>query len=248
MSSVKRRSNQHARRARSAPRRLPFAIVYEDADVLVVDKPAGLLTSTVPRERRPTLLAMVREYVEAHSPRARVGLIHRLDRDAAGLLVFSKNDPSYRSLKSQFFHHSTERVYLAVVYGSPPSDSGRIDSSLVERTDGTVHSTRQHGKGQRAVTEYEVVSRSGGQTLLRVTLQTGRKHQIRVQLSENRMPIIGDVLYGREDDKPPRLMLAAVRLGFDHPRTGKRVVFEVAPPKHFMIPISARPDGGSGAS
>src|SRR5918993_3890206 len=94
-------------------------IVYEDADLLVVNKPAGLLTSTVEYERRPTLLARVREHVEAPRRRNRVGLIHRLDRDASGLLIFSKNDAAYRSLKTQFLKHTVERVYLSVVHGKP---------------------------------------------------------------------------------------------------------------------------------
>ena len=135
-------SDQSARKRgpAPAPARLPFRIVHEDADVLVVDKPAGMLTSTVPRERRPTLLAAVRAYVLAREPRARVGLIHRLDRDASGLLVFSKNDAAYQSLKSQFFHHTVERVYLAVTEGVPNPREGRIASRLEERADGTVYS------------------------------------------------------------------------------------------------------------
>src|SRR5687767_4753603 len=134
-----------------------LAVVHEDADMLVVNKPAGLLTSTVARERRPTLLAMVREYVAVREPRARVGLIHRLDRDASGLLVFSKNDAAYRSLKTQFFRHTVERVYLAVTQGVPNPRKGRIESRLEERADGTAYSTQQSGKGERAITHYEVI-------------------------------------------------------------------------------------------
>src|SRR5262245_43535727 len=97
--------------------RLPFRIVHEDRDILVIDKPAGLLTSTVPREKRPTVLKAMREYLSRTDPRARVGLIHRLDRDASGLLIFSKSHQAYVSLKQQFFKHSVERIYLAVVHG-----------------------------------------------------------------------------------------------------------------------------------
>jgi 23S rRNA pseudouridine1911/1915/1917 synthase len=213
-------------------------VIYEDADLLVVDKPAGLLTSTVPGERRPTLLAAVRRHVAASDARARVGLIHRLDRDASGLLIFSKNDIAYRSLKTQFFHHAVEREYLAVVYGVPDPPAGRIESRLVERTDGTVHSTRQAGRGQRAVTEYEVLKSAGGRSLVRVNLHTGRKHQIRVQLSGRGTPIVGDTVYGRsapDSPKPDRLLLAAVRLRVDHPRTGKPVMFEIDPPGGFRL-------------
>src|SRR5262245_66217776 len=103
-------------------------IIHEDVDILVVAKPAGLLTSTVPRERRPTLLKMVREYAAQHDPRARVGLIHRLDRDASGLLVFSKNHDAYESLKRQFFRHTVDRIYLAVVRGRLNPPAGKIRS------------------------------------------------------------------------------------------------------------------------
>ena len=163
---------------------LPFDIIFEDDDILVIDKPAGLLTSTVPREKRPTAPALVRGYVAARDARSRVGLIHRLDRDASGLLIFSRNHAAYESLKRQFFEHSVRRTYDALVHGVPTPVRGRIESFLIERADGTVHSTREHGTGQCAITDYETVWRTGGVSLLRVTLLTGRKHQIRVHLSE----------------------------------------------------------------
>ena len=214
--------------ARGAPARkaqlAPLKLVYEDADLLVVDKPPGLLTSTVPRERRPTALAIVRQYVEAASPAARVGLIHRLDRDASGLLVFSKSDRAYQSLKTQFFRHTVDREYEAVVNGSPSPKKGRIESRLVERADGSVHSTKQHARGQVAVTEYEVLGEQDGLATMRVTLYTGRKHQIRVHLSERGWPIVGDAVYGRGERGG--LKLRAARLAFDHPATGRRVSFK----------------------
>jgi len=252
-------------------------IVHQDQDLLVVNKPAGLLTSTTARERRTTLLALVRQFIDTAAtdsdykrdpPRAkgaaprsrpaprvgpRVGLIHRLDRDAAGLLVFSLNELAYDSLKSQFFHHTVTRQYLAIVQPPPQQSRGRFKSRLVERADGTVYSTDEPGKGQLAITEYEVVSQSKNRALLRVTLFTGRKHQIRVHLSERGCPIVGDSVYGVDaraakggkggatdrtrrggtasrpaEDSP--LRLAAVLLAFDHPRTGERLTFEAAPP------------------
>src|SRR5687768_2717393 len=111
-------------------------VLHEDDHLLMVDKPPGLLTSTVPRERRPTLLAMVRAHVEAATGRGgspRVGLIHRLDRDASGLLVFSKTHEAYLSLKRQFFEHTVEREYSAVAEGVPTPRAGRVQSRLVER-------------------------------------------------------------------------------------------------------------------
>ena len=208
-------------------------IIFEDADLLVVDKPAGLLTSTVPRERRPTLLAMVREYVAAREPRARVGLIHRLDRDASGLLVFSKNNLAYQSLKTQFFHHSVEREYLALTDGVPNPREGKIESRLEERADGTVYSTRDPRKGQRAVTYFEVIEHNRKHALVRVRLETGRKHQIRAQFAERKTPIVGDVVYGKT--KAARLMLAAIKLGFEHPRTARKVELSLQVPDGFSL-------------
>jgi 23S rRNA pseudouridine1911/1915/1917 synthase len=238
--------------ARAAGRgpRLPFEVVHEDADLLVVNKPAGLLTSTVPGERRPTLLAAVRAYVADRDPRARVGLIHRLDRDAAGLLVFSKSDLAYQSLKTQFFHHTVERVYLAVTVGVPHPPAGRIESRLEERADGTVYTTRAHAKGQRAVTHYEVIERGGGgggaraHALVRVRLETGRKHQIRVHLAERGTPILNDPVYGRDTagtpaPQTPGMRLLAARLAVVHPRTGEPASWQVEPPPGFWCAAGA---------
>ena len=222
--------------ASQTPSRLPFEIVYEDADILVVNKPAGLLTSTVAGERRPTLRAAVWDYVRQREPRARVGVIHRLDRGASGLLIFSKNDAAYASLKRQFFQHTVRREYLAVVHGCPDPPSGRIENRLVERTDGTVHSTKMAGKGELAITDYQLIdthkTKQGTRSVLRVTLQTGRKHQIRAHLSERGTPIVGDKAYG-----PPtqdrHLLLAAMRLAFQHPRDGREMDFTIPPPAYF---------------
>ncbi len=206
---------------------LPFPIIYEDADLLVIQKPAGLLTSTVPREPRPTALAAVTQYLHATSPAARVGLIHRLDRDASGLLVFSKTSAAFASLKKQFFHHTVTRIYHATVSPAPKKDFARIESRLVERADGTVHSTRDATKGQRAVTDYKILEREKDFAQLQVTLQTGRKHQIRVHLSESGTPILGDTVYGGIPHKKG-LHLTAVELAFDDPRTQQRRFFRIA--------------------
>lgn len=210
----------------------PLRIVHEDDDLLVVDKPAGLLTSTVPGEKRPTALKLVRAYLAASSPRARVGLIHRLDRDASGLLVFSKSHRAYESLKTQFFKHTVDRIYQATVRGKPSPDRGRIKSNLIERADGTVRSTTKHAAGQLAITEYEVVSSQAGTSTLRVRLHTGRKHQIRVHLSEKGFPIVGDRVYG-DSKQPDQLALRAIELGFDHPATGKRVRIQASATVHL---------------
>jgi 23S rRNA pseudouridine1911/1915/1917 synthase len=213
----------------------PLALVLDDPDFLVVDKPVGLLSSTVPTERRPTAWAKVCRHLESTEPSARPGLIHRLDRDASGLLVFSKSPAAYEALKQQFFRHTVERVYIAVTHGVPTPAEGRITSMLVELPDGSVRTSRRPGGGQRAITDYKTIERGGGLAGLRVQLETGRKHQIRAHLSERGVPIVGDRVYGKPGDAAPRLMLAAVRLGFVHPRTGRPVLAEIAVPKEFPL-------------
>jgi len=205
--------------------RLPFPIAFEDRDLLVIDKPAGILTSTNARETRPTAFAAVREYVQQTDPTARVGLVHRLDRDASGLLVFAKNSRALSSLKAQFVQHSVTRVYHAIV-SPPPRDHRRIDSFLVERADGSVHSTNIPGRGQKAVTHFRVEKTNGKFALLQIRLETGRKHQIRVHLSEAGFPILGDEQYGGMKNENG-LMLAAVELGFQHPRTRKPILLKI---------------------
>lgn len=213
-----------------------LSIVFEDDDILVANKPAGLLTATNAREKRPTLLALVREHVQARHPRAQIGLIHRLDRDAAGLLVFSKNHNAYLSLKKQFFEHSVRREYSAIVHGVPKEASGRIESRLVERADGTVHATRQSGKGEIAISHYQVIKAEGKRALVKIILETGKKHQIRVHLESIGHPIVGDPIYGPPSDSPP-LMLAATQLGFAHPRDGRPMKFEIELPAYFEMKL-----------
>lgn len=215
----------------AAAAELPFDIVYEDADVVVINKPSGLLTSTVPNEKRPTAWALLRDAVRAREPKTHVALVHRLDRDASGLLIFSKSSKAFDSLKLQFREHSVGRVYTAVVHGTPKPQTDRIKTRLVEMPDGTVHSTSDPDAGEVAISDYEVIRSIGGYAVVRVELHTGRKHQIRVHLSERGHPIVGDEVYGtasrRTRTTRPVLMLAATKLEFVHPRTLQRMKFTV---------------------
>jgi 23S rRNA pseudouridine1911/1915/1917 synthase len=212
---------------REKPSLDPLTLVYEDADLLVIDKPAGLLTSTVPREKRPTAVAIVRQYL-AGDRKAKLGLIHRLDRDASGLLVFAKTQPAFESLKRQFFNHTVGRVYDAAVHGVIKESKGTIDTLLVENREGKVFVNKDPRTGQRAITHYEVVGSTAGTTRLRVKLETGRKHQIRAHLASRGHPIVGDAMYGPLPPKTEQLQLRAIELDLDHPRTGKRLEFRVA--------------------
>lgn len=214
-------------------------IIFEDDFLLVVSKPPGLLTATNPHEKRPTLLAKVTEYLARTSPRSRIGLIHRLDKDARGLLVFSKNEFAYFSLKAQLKERDMGRTYHAVTWGIPKSHQKTIESRLVEPDDGKVFSTDNPRKGELAITHYEVLKRARGVpgkpevALLKVKLETGRKHQIRVHLSEMGHPILGDAIYGKPPHDQPPLYLAATNLLFAHPESGKVMAFDVPIPQEF---------------
>jgi 23S rRNA pseudouridine1911/1915/1917 synthase len=178
---------------------------------------------------------MVRDYLKWTCPRCRVGLIHRLDRDASGLLVFSKNADAYKALKSQFFRHSVTRIYHALVQGVPQPPRGRIESRLVELPTGKVQRTRDSAKGQQAITDYEVISSAAGKSLVRLRLHTGRKHQIRAHMAQLNHPIIGDRVYNPSSPPSRGLLLAATHLGFNHPRTDKPVLFELPLMREFSI-------------
>jgi 23S rRNA-/tRNA-specific pseudouridylate synthase len=241
------------------PHTLPLRILYEDHDLLVVLKPAGLLTSTNERETRPTLAAMLTEYLRQTSPRSRIGVIHRLDKDASGMLVFTKNARTYHNLKRQLFHRTVERVYTAVIEGVPTPKEGRIEKRLMELYDGRVVQTDERSEGQMAVTNYQMLAKrrvpkkgtpptpaeaAGGVplrdmttashvSLLKIKLHTGRKHQIRAHFATRKTPILGDPLYGPNPEPPMRLLLSATALSFDHPYTGQRLVFEIEPSKEI---------------
>jgi 23S rRNA pseudouridine1911/1915/1917 synthase len=212
----------------------PLELIFEDEHLLIIHKPYGLLTSTTPREKRPTALAILTRYLAETDPEANLGLVHRLDRDASGLLVFSKYAGVFGSLKSQFYKHSVRREYVAITRGVPTPLAGRIESYLVELPDGMVKSTHRPGKGQRAITDYRTIAREKGLAALAVKLHSGRKHQIRAHLHERGVSIMGDPMYGPRDNAE-RMMLANVILGFEHPGTGKPVEFEIEIPKVFPL-------------
>jgi 23S rRNA pseudouridine1911/1915/1917 synthase len=211
---------------------LGLDIVFEDADLLIVNKPPGLLTSTVPTEKRPTLLQKVTDYLMLTDQEARVGLIHRLDKDARGLLVFTKCAQAYYSMKGQLKARNMGREYHAIVWGCPSPREGTVKSRLVDGPDGVVFNAR--GTGEPAVTHYKVLKADRETSLVKVKLETGRKHQIRVHLAKNlNCPIVGDRVYG-PGDRSEHLLLAATRIEFLHPRTGETGVFETDIPEDFV--------------
>jgi 23S rRNA pseudouridine1911/1915/1917 synthase len=209
----------------------PLGLVYEDQSLLVVDKPAGLLTIATERERGRTAYRLLRDWMMARGT-GRIFIVHRLDRETSGLLVFAKSVRVKRALQDQFAARTPERCYVARVEGRVREDEGRLTSRLTEGRSLRVRGTRQTHAGKEAITRYRVVERFRDSTLLELTLVTGRRGQIRAQLAALGHPIVGDRAYGSRRDPLHRVCLHATRLGFVH-SNGRHVVFESAPPPEF---------------
>lgn len=208
-------------------------IVFEDDSLIVVDKPAGLLTMATESERSKTVYAALREYANNKKPREKIFIVHRLDREASGLLVFAKTVHAKEHLQDQFKMHTAGRVYVAVVEGQVHPDTFVIRSNLAQNAAFRVYSTRQSRMTKLAITHVHVLKRKPKTTFVELQLETGRKHQIRVQLAERGHPIVGDKNYGSRSNPLHRLALHAIRLEFQHPKSMKLIRLESAYPKPF---------------
>ncbi|MBI3455765.1 MAG: RluA family pseudouridine synthase [Candidatus Rokubacteria bacterium] len=211
-------------------------LVHEDDDLLVIDKPAGLLSIATQRERGRTVYRLVWDYLAAASPPRRPFIVHRLDRETSGLLVFAKSPRVKQHLQTQFEARTVERMYVAVVEGRVSEDRGRLSSWLTEDRGLRVRSRggrRGRDAGRHAITDYRVLERRRDATVLELRLGTGRRQQIRVQLAELGHPVVGDLVHGSQQSPIRRLCLHAARLGFVHPATGAPARFESPPPAAF---------------
>ncbi|MGH7311271.1 MAG: RluA family pseudouridine synthase [Candidatus Rokuibacteriota bacterium] len=206
-------------------------LVHDDADLIVIDKPAGLLTIATETERTHTAYRYLRDWVQAQG-QGRIFVVHRLDRETSGLLVFARTPAAKRALQAQFRARRAERVYVARVEGVVRESAGELRSRLVEDRTLRVRAVPGGSGGAEAITRFRVLERYRDATLLEVTLVTGRRGQIRVQLAARGHPVVGDRTHGSRSDPLGRLGLHATRLGFVHPK-GRRVVFESPAPVAF---------------
>jgi 23S rRNA pseudouridine1911/1915/1917 synthase len=208
-----------------SPEAIPLSIVFEDSDLLVIEKPAGLTVHPAPGHPSHTLINAVLAHVPDLPPAddlRRPGVVHRLDKDASGLMVVAKNSRAQLNLISQFQARSVVKAYLVLVRGQVTPDDGVIEAPIGRDPR---HRKRMavvaQGEGREARTQYHVVRHIGEATLLEVKPETGRTHQIRVHLAAIGYPVVGDRVYGSRSDKLPRLFLHACRLGFRLPSTGE---------------------------
>ena len=223
---------------------IPLEVCYEDADVIVVNKPKGLVVHPAPGHADGTLvnalLAHCGDSLSGIGGEKRPGIVHRIDKDTSGLLIAAKNDAAHAHLSAQLKDHTLARTYECIVCGNLKEDSGTIDAPIGRHPTDRKKMAVTEKNSRHAVTHWEVIARYRGYTHLRCRLETGRTHQIRVHLAWRSHPIVGDMIYGH---KKPELglnsqCLHAAALDFIHPRTGKPIHVECELPDYFTQALS----------
>ncbi|MBZ0282344.1 MAG: RluA family pseudouridine synthase [Anaerolineae bacterium] len=215
------------------PEAIPLTVLYEDKDIAVIDKPAGMTVHPGVNNETGTLVAALLsrwpEIAKMNIEEKRAGIVHRLDKDTSGLIIIAKRDVARRKLMAQFQNRTIEKSYLALLEKMPPTQVGRIDAPIARDPKLRQRMTTAHN-GRPSVTEYEVIERDfvGGQAMVRINILTGRTHQIRVHMAFIGCPIVGDAVYGYRKQRLSlkRHFLHAAHLCFDHPRTGERMCFD----------------------
>lgn len=208
-------------------------IIYEDNDLIVINKPSGLLSIASDKEKEKTAYHMLNDYVKRTNPKARIFVVHRIDKDTSGVLVVAKNVEIRDALQHRWNEIVSDRGYYAIVDGQMDKEKGTFHTWLLETSTNLMFSSHKKGEGQEAITHYSVVKTNDKYSLLDVHIDTGRKNQIRVHLKESGHPIIGDDKYGEPTNPLGRLGLHAYRLSFTHPKTKKKMVFETPIPNEF---------------
>lgn len=219
---------------------IPLDIVYEDDDLLVVNKPKGMVVHPAPGNSDSTLVNALLYHCKGSlsgiNGVIRPGIVHRIDKDTSGLLIVAKNDSAHVSLAEQIKEHSFDRAYEAIVYGNIKDDEGTVDAPIGRHPVMRKKMAVTMKNSKNAVTHYKVIERFGKFTHVRLNLETGRTHQIRVHMAYIGHPVAGDPLYG-----PKKVIteldgqcLHAKKIGFIHPRTGEHLVFETPLPEYFQ--------------
>ena len=223
------------KKKRSANRHLPqgLGILYEDKDILVADKPAGMLSIGTETNRTRTAYAFLTDYVRKGSAKSRnrIFIVHRLDQWTSGVLLFAKSEEIKFRLQAAW--KETQKKYAAIVHGQLAQKEGVITSYLAENAAYVVYSTKDETKGKLARTAYKVLKENRRYSLLDIDLLTGKKNQIRVHLADEGHPIVGDRKYGIKNDGHKRLALHAKSISFNHPVSGKQMTFEAKVPSYF---------------
>lgn len=213
--------------------RSKLPIIYEDDDLIVINKPSGLLSIASDNEKSSTAYRMLSDYVQQKDKHNRIFVVHRLDEDTSGVLMVAKNVKIQQALQAKWNDIVSKRGYYAIVEGVMEKESDTIKSYLKKNSQNLMYSSKKPGDGQLAITHYKVIKTNGTYSLLDVNIDTGRKNQIRVHLGEKGHHIIGDDKYGQPSNPIKRLGLHAYALEFTHPFTGKKVKFLAPMPKSF---------------
>ena len=229
---MEQQRNDKRPKKKHGPRGMP--LLHEDKDILVVDKPAGLLTVGTDRDKSRTAHSLLNDYVRKGDPKSRnrVYVVHRLDQDTSGLLLFAKSEPAKTFLQGNW--EQTDKHYLAIVHGHLTRKEGTISTSLVENAAQRVYSTPDVSKGKLSHTAYKILREVRGFSLVEIHLLTGRKHQIRVHFAEQGHPVAGDKKYGNGEQISKRLALHARSISFVHPFHGRQMTFDTGMPEDFV--------------
>ncbi len=211
-----------------------LTIIYEDQYLIIIEKQEGFLSIATEKQKMYNAYSTLSDHVKKQDPANRIFVVHRLDRDTSGLMMFAKSEKVQRLLQESWNETIQQRTYLAVVEGNIDYPLGTVRSYLVESKALTVYSTSNPDLGKEAITHFDVLQTSELNTLLKVNLETGRKNQIRVHMKDIGHPIVGDEKYGAKTDPIGRLGLHAWVLSFVHPITDEEMYFETIVPKKFL--------------
>lgn len=221
-------------------RKKKLDIIYEDKEILVVNKPSGILTVSTPKEKEKTLFHEVSDYVKKSNPKAKVFIIHRLDKDTSGIVMFAKNQNVKYNYQNKWDNLVIKRGYTAVVDGVLEKKKDSIKSYLKETKTLLVYSSDDKKNGKLAITNYNVIKESKRYSMLDINIKTGRKNQIRVHMKDINHPILGDKKYGNKKSPANRLMLHAKELVIINPKTKKKMTFVSEAPKSFNLLFDER--------